>query len=733
MKMFRREVLVSFLLYFCLQTVQADDWSYAGEHGPSSWSEEAPACGDDAQSPVDIQTNEVLIDPNLRMLKLQGYGQHLDGGEVLNNGHTVKLNFPANKTFILSGGGMGENKYRALQLHIHWATPGSTDGSEHTVNGGHYPAEMHIVHIKEPYTSVGQVKDMSDGLAVLGVFLKVGNSKNVHFEKLLQAAQRCRYKDSTSTLESGPRLISLLPDSASYYRYSGSLTTPPCYETVTWTVFQEPVEISQSQMEMLQSLKSVSAPDAIKDRVTASDDTDLSTIDNLGGNYRPVQSLNGRIVTSYLDIKFFLKEDDETHGWTYYGSNTGTDDWSHSYPVCGQQSQSPINVVESKVVKLQDAPGSNSPVKPIIFDGYNQALKGSFVNDGHSAKLNIDKDRTYTISGGGLSDSYTALQLHFHWGDLAVDGNIHGGSEHTVNGRRYPAEMHIVHGKNSYLSSLADFQKNSSDAYVVIGVLLDVAHSGSSETKQNNDYGKNSNMQKLLQAFEEIIYKDDSVSFPSGPSLISLLPSDYSFYRYNGSLTTPPCSETVIWTLLSHPIEISVNQFIAFERLFSNSGADVTSRETIKHESTAMLIVPGAGKTEEISEDTPLANLSKGILDTITATLNKANVPSQLLPGNETKDHLLRNNYRPIQPLNGRTVYVYEDVDNPSTVSTPTGEPVGNTGPPVLEIVLCTLAGIIVFIVMIVLVMKCCCKKKQKKSKYTGARQTTGNEEGLTL
>lgn len=723
----RSIVFIGCLLYVIVQTVIADEWGYSGAHDPSHWYEQAPICGKDSQSPVDIKTNEVLIDPNQRMLKLRGYGQAL-AGEFVNNGHAVTLVLPTNQTYQLSGGGMGDNTYHALQLHFHWAAPTSTDGSEHTVDGKHYPVEMHIVHIKEPYTSLDQVKDMSDGLAVLGVFIDVGDKENPSFEKLLETAQTCKYKDSKTTLESGPRLISLLPDSASFYRYSGSLTTPPCYEAVTWTVFQEPVMISQSQLEMLQSLKSVSAPDAVKDighsminsTIEDTSKESLESIDNLGGNYRPTQPLNGRIISSYLDIKF-SKDEKGTHGWTYYGSDIGTGEWYQSYPTCGLGSQSPINIDITKTKKLKDAPTSTSPVKPLMFSGYDQALSGTFVNNGHAVKLNINNNApSYTISGGGLTDSYTALQLHFHWGEISYAGDMHGGSEHTINDKRYPAEMHIVHGKTSYLSSLADFQANSSDTYVVIGLMIDTAHNDDTDAKQDNDYGKNENMQKLIEAIDKVTYKDDSVDFRNGPNLASLLPHDTSFYRYNGSLTTPPCSETVIWTLLSNPVTISVNQFIAFQRLFSDIDGDVIQRKSIKLLNEA--VRDGKEDSYTILDDYPAESAKETLRSLVGGnSLNSKTLLTEYLPGNETKDHLLRNNYRPVQQLNNRIVYIYEDN---GADPAPSGEPVESKGISTLAIILiCIVVGVIVLIVTTFLVRRCCCKK-QKKSKYTAAKRT---------
>lgn len=610
---------------------------------------------------------------------------------------------------------MGTKTYTALQLHFHWAAPGSTKGSEHTVNGKHYDAEMHIVHMKDPYKSVDQIKDMPDGLTVLGVFLSVEDDvpDNAPYQRLFDAIKHCSYQGDEAVLGDGPPLISLLPPSQSFYRYSGSLTTPPCYEAVVWTVFQEPVAISRAQLEVLQSLKPTSNPSNHHKR-SADEDDDAT----LSGNFRPTQPLHGRIVTSFLDIGF-QKAKEDSH-WTYHGHG-GTGEWAGDYPVCDGDKQSPINVISTEA----KAPGEDShEVKALSFSGYENALAGKFINNGHSVQLNFG-EKTSLVTEGGLDDSYTALQLHFHWGKLDSDGELHGGSEHTLDDKRYPAEMHIVHGRTSYLSELSAFQKNSSNTYTVLGVFVDVHDDGD---EHDNDAGSNEDMQKLFDAIEKVQFSGKSTEFANGPTLASLLPDSKAFYRYEGSLTTPPCSEAVIWTLFEDPVRISRNQFIAFQRLFSAEMDDVTQANSIgkmmtNHHVDARISNEKDKENPALPESGEEGDADSEADDSESPSVR---VNSAILPSgnhdtgdNDTAKYMLRDNYRPVQPVNGRTVYYYSSAG-------PQGEPAAHSGPPVLEIVLCTIAGVVVFIIMIAVGMRCCCKK-DKKTEYKAARRTEGD------
>ncbi|XP_075770869.1 carbonic anhydrase 9 isoform X7 [Pelodiscus sinensis] len=233
-----------------------------------------PDCGGQMQSPINIDTSSTSVSLELQPVELAGY--RLDPREQLrleNNGHTVVLELPSSLT-IASG---YPQEYRASQLHLHWGSP-EGPGSEHTVDGRRYDGELHVVYYNPSYQSIKEAMRQPGGLAVLAAFLQVGPEDNEHYQPLLEQLPEVQEKGKKTTVD-GFDIKGLLPTSLSrYYRYSGSLTTPPCYQTVNWTVFNQTVLLSQKQISLLET-------------TLQGDHEEL-----LQNNFRPTQSLHGRKV-----------------------------------------------------------------------------------------------------------------------------------------------------------------------------------------------------------------------------------------------------------------------------------------------------------------------------------------------------------------------------------------------------------------------------------------------------
>uniref|UniRef100_A0A8C8YL24 Carbonic anhydrase n=1 Tax=Prolemur simus TaxID=1328070 RepID=A0A8C8YL24_PROSS len=145
------------------------------------------------------------------------------------------------------------SRYTATQLHLHWGDQNDPHGSEHTVSGKHFAAELHIVHYNSDlYPNASAASNKSEGLAVLAVLIEMG-SFNPSYDKIFSHLQHVKYKGQ-EVLIPGFNVEELLPERpAEYYRYRGSLTTPPCNPTVIWTVFRNPVHISQEQLLALET------------------------------------------------------------------------------------------------------------------------------------------------------------------------------------------------------------------------------------------------------------------------------------------------------------------------------------------------------------------------------------------------------------------------------------------------------------------------------------------------
>ncbi|XP_005095301.2 carbonic anhydrase 7 [Aplysia californica] len=258
-------------------------WGYSveGGHGPEHWSSVYVDCGGKMQSPIDINLNKVLYDPNLELFDLKEYSiTHNVVMELINKGgHTAEVMY-SGKPLYITGGSLPDT-YKLDQFHFHW---GKVDkrGSEHSLNNHHYPMEMHIVHHQDNLDNSSSAASHPYGLAVLGYLFKVG-AHNAKFDQLLNHFHLITSADSEDQHMVIPTfpLMDLLPsgERTDYYRYYGSLTTPPCYETVIWSVATEPIIISEDQLNIFRGLYDEERHHLVDD-------------------FRPTQELNYRVVTT---------------------------------------------------------------------------------------------------------------------------------------------------------------------------------------------------------------------------------------------------------------------------------------------------------------------------------------------------------------------------------------------------------------------------------------------------
>lgn len=224
--------------------------------------------------------------------------------------------------------------------------------------------------------------------------------------------------------------------------------------------------------------------------------------------------------------------------------------WSEVAKTCGGQNQSPINIV-TKRAQLDES------LKPLQYTDYQKAFHSYIINNGHSVQVNLPDSAK--INGGNLETTYKALQLHFHWGD-------HGGpgSEHTIDGEQYPMEMHIVHMKQKYDSlSQALEDKNG---VAVLGFFYQESQSS------------NKKYDSIVNALKNITEPETNTTV-TDLTLDMLIPpqSDLStYYRYQGSLTTPNCDESVVWTVFESAILLSKEQLSAFSKLKYSAGQNMT-------------------------------------------------------------------------------------------------------------------------------------------------------------
>ncbi|XP_018607177.1 carbonic anhydrase 15 [Scleropages formosus] len=245
---------IVFALIMFAATSLAVDYCYDQYYcSPYSWGDAYPSCHPIVgahHSPINLDGNMARND-SLGGVHLEGFqGVHAGEWRLKNNGHSVVLELGGGMAVM--GGGL-PGTYQTLQLHFHWGSS-TTNGSEHTLDSRRYPMEMHIVSRKSIHHNLTSALHDPSGLAVLGVFIDVTGLDNDNFTVISSLIPSIAYKGKTVTVKPFP-LLNLLPaqNLSQFYRYHGSLTTPPCSQAVMWTVFEVPIYVSQQQINAFTS------------------------------------------------------------------------------------------------------------------------------------------------------------------------------------------------------------------------------------------------------------------------------------------------------------------------------------------------------------------------------------------------------------------------------------------------------------------------------------------------
>jgi carbonic anhydrase len=225
--MHRRRVLKLFtglaVCPLCSSTGFAEEkhrWSYEGETAPDklgSLDTAAATCSTgDQQSPIDITGAISARQPQLEF----AWNKRPD--TIVNNGHTIQLSFTEGNTLQV-----GDRSLGLAQLHFHHP-------SEHRVDGKGFAMEAHFVHTAA-----------AGGLAVVGVFIVPGKA-NPAFNKIV--ATMPAEEGAPVRADPGIDPNRMLPASRRYYHYEGSLTTPPCSQTVDWFVLAHHIEAAEADI-----------------------------------------------------------------------------------------------------------------------------------------------------------------------------------------------------------------------------------------------------------------------------------------------------------------------------------------------------------------------------------------------------------------------------------------------------------------------------------------------------
>ncbi len=241
-------------------------------------------------------------------------------------------------------------------------------------------------------------------------------------------------------------------------------------------------------------------------------------------NYMMLRAFMLQILLLFLLLNYSFHVE-----WNY--QREGPDTWPHKYDACEGEAQSPIDIRTSRVKY-------DSNLIPLSLNGYTTNISlyvWNFTHNGHTIVAQPPPLARLSMSGANLPEVFYLVQFHFHWGY-----NAYQGSEHTIDGLKYPLEIHFVH------------QAHFSSALAVLSILFDLE-------RDDNPY-----IHDLLSILNQTT--NPSVSVVHQLDISRLFPKALSprFYIYNGSLTTPPCTEGVTWIILTRTVPISPSQLEVF-------------------------------------------------------------------------------------------------------------------------------------------------------------------------
>lgn len=274
-----------------------DWWTYNGISGPAYWGLINPAwtmCNKGRkQSPINIDPKQLIYDSKLTNVMVD---KHRVNGHITNTGQSLVFRMEQGQIPVNITGGPLAYKYQFQEMFFHFGVSDAGGGSEHTVNGVSFPAEIQLLGFNAHlYTNLSQATEYPGGVAAVSVMAHLkgerpgrggGSKRHEGLGLVASKLQHVKHRGQ-STRVHHLSLADILPSTSDYVTYEGSTTFPGCWETTTWIIMNKPIYMSKQELDMFYQLRQ---GDRVHEKAP------------LGNNVRPIQPLNSRSLRTNIAL-----------------------------------------------------------------------------------------------------------------------------------------------------------------------------------------------------------------------------------------------------------------------------------------------------------------------------------------------------------------------------------------------------------------------------------------------